>query len=149
MIALMFLTMACDSSTGLRVPKDSGPEVLGTVVLQLSAESLDIYDATVGVGRSGTVVATSAGDADLQLYEVKIVDDPGDQFFMQEFDDTVALGPAETLDLTIVATLAAEEPATCRIRVRSDDPNATEVFIPVNAWPLGWDTSDSGGDAGR
>jgi hypothetical protein len=146
-MTLALLLFACGSNaTGLSAPPDEQEGVVGTVTLSLSADQILILDAQVGYSKDAAVTATSAGDADLKVYEVNLLDNAAQIFYFEEPESQLVLAPGQSVDWRVVATLPTEEPAFATLRIRTSDPDASELRLPVAAYPIGQEPpEDTGG----
>lgn len=145
-MSLALLLLACGSNaTGLSAPPDEQEGVVGTATLSLSATEILILDAQVGYSKNGAVTATSAGDADLKVYEVNLLDNAEQIFYFEEPESQLVIAPGQSLEWRVVATLPREEPAFASLRIRTSDPDASEIRLPVSAYPVGQEPPDDTG----
>ena len=153
---LLSVLVACggDSSFSGRTKVPDAPD--GDAMLQLDPAEVFIEDIDPLYAKSGTITLTSTGTADLLVYEARMVENPEGVFYFEtvETSDDMAIAVGATVTWYVTATLAAPEAVDGTLRIRTNDPAATSVLVPVHARPLGWveggDTGDSGdnGSAG-
>ncbi|MDP2315143.1 MAG: hypothetical protein Q8P41_19745 [Pseudomonadota bacterium] len=148
LLALTLLIGCGSPQTGLtNGPKDVDI-VTGTGKMSVDREELVIADIQVDYSRSESFVISSIGDGNLQIYEIRIVADVSDVFFSEEIED-LELAPTQTYSYTVVADLAAPEPADGELRIRTSDPDAPNFILPLHAWPEGYvPPEDTGADSG-
>lgn len=125
--------------------------VTGTSRLVVNVTELVIDDMQIGYAKSGTITLESVGDSTLKVYEIGLVSNQGGVFYTAAFEKgaELELPPTETHNITVTATLPTAEPAYGELRVRTSDPDATSVSIPLHAYPHGYvPPEDTGGDTG-
>ena len=153
-MVLLAALIACQSSTGFSSTPPENDGVDGTPILTLSAQEVLIQDADVGFSKSGELTGTNSGDGNLKVYEVSVLDDTAQVLYFEEPEETLTLGPAQSLTWRVVATLQEAEPASATLRIRTSDPEANDLRIPIQIYPTGYvppeDTGggDSGTDSG-
>lgn len=144
----LILGLACGpTDTGLTQGGGGGDTVPGTGRLSLSTEEVTIVDVDPGYSKSGQFTVTSIGDANLIIYEIRIVADATDSFYFDEVED-VTLAPKQSATYTVVADLAESIVATGELRLRTNDPDYASYNMPLSAYPLGWSDTGGGGDTG-
>lgn len=139
----LILGLACTSTdTGLTNGGGNGDTVPGTGRLTLSTEALEIPDVQVGYSKSAPFTVTSIGDANLIIYEIRIVADATDAFYFDEVED-ITLAPKQEVTYNVVADLPDANPATGELRIRTNDPDYAAFVMPLCAWPEGWATPET------
>jgi hypothetical protein len=161
MMLILAALQGCAATTGFSSTPEENEGVQGNAVLALSDDALVILDAQVGYSRDGSLTATSAGDGNLLVYEVALLDNTEQIFYFEEPESTLTVAPGQALTWRVVATLEREEPAFATLRVRTNDPAANDLRVPVSVYPSGQeppedsgagpadDTGDSGGASAR
>ncbi len=148
---LLSLLFACSADTGF-APKAPTPEApVGDAVASFSTTEILITDIDPQYSKSGRVTLTSSGTGPLEVYEARLVENPERAFYMEGIDtqDGVVLAPGGALDFQVAVTLPGPVALDGTLRVRTSDPEASAVLIPVRARPVGWtEEGDSGGDSG-
>jgi hypothetical protein len=145
MTLVLAALIACQSSTGFSSNPNENEGVEGTPILTLSAQELLILDAEVGFSRSGELTGTNTGDGNLKIYEVSVLDDAAQVMYFEEPDQTLTLAPTQSLTWRVVATLETAEPASATLRIRTSDPAANDLRIPIDVYPVGQAPPDDTG----
>ncbi len=148
---LLSILVACggDSSFTGRSKVPDAPD--GDAVLQLEPAEVTIEDIDPLYAKSGTVTLTSIGTGDLLVYEARMVENPDGVFFFEtvETSDDMSIAVGASVTWYVTATLQEPTAVDGTLRIRTNDPAATNVLVPVHARPLGWvDPGDTGGDTG-
>jgi len=152
-LALSLLVGCSPQDTGLTNGPDDQEVPTGTAKMELDVTEIVIADIVLGYSKSASFTATSVGDSNLQIYEVRIVADKSDVFFFEEVED-LELAPGQSKTLTVVADLDVDAPAEGSLRLRTSDPDNATVTLPLHAYPEGYvppedtDTADTGADSG-
>ena len=136
MIALWLLACA-GNDTNFNGKVDVPDLVSGTAVAVVDPVEIVISDIDPAYSKGGQVTVRSAGDADLNIYGAQLVDNPDGVFFFQPVNELV-LTTGNQVSWTVVATLPGPVAYDGLLRVRTNDPNQTNLLIPVHARPLGW-----------
>lgn len=152
---LAALLVGCvPTDTSLTSGGDTNDIPVGTGRMTLSVQEVVITDIQVGYSKSGPFTIESVGDANLQIYQIRIVADADDVFYFDEVEevDEVELAPGQSVDYTVNADLSVAEPSVGELRLRTSDPDAAALILPLAAYPEGYvfpeDTgADSGGGA--
>jgi hypothetical protein len=145
---LLPLLVACggDASFVGRTKVPDAPD--GDAVLQLEPAEVFIEEIDPLYAKSGTLTLTSTGTADLLVYEARMVENPDGVFYFEtvETNDDMAIPAGATVTWYVTATLSGPVAADGTLRIRTNDPAATNVLVPVHARPVGWvDPGDTGG----
>ena len=146
----LILGLACGpTDTGLTNGGGGGDTVPGTGRLELSTDTIEITDIQIGYSKSAPFTITSIGDANLIIYEIRIIADATDAFFFEDVED-VELAPKQAATYNVVADLDEAVKATGELRIRTNDPDYASFNIQLSAYPEGWvDTGGAtGGDTG-
>ncbi len=124
---LTLILMACTgASSGAQDPADdSSPSGVAT----FSAEELVWTGLTVGFSEVRPLDVLNTGSGLLDVTDAAIVTDPGGVFSV-DFT-AVSLEPDDKVTMLVSALLTEDAPATGELRVRTSDPSATEVLIPL------------------
>ena len=154
-LALSLLVGCSPQDTSLTTGNKDGDIVEGTGRMSVSVEELTISEIQVGYSKSGPFTVTSVGDSNLQIYEIRVISDASDVFWVEEWGDTVELAPEQAATYSVVADLNLNEPAEGELRIRTSDPENANLILPLHAYPEGYvppedtgDTGDTGGDSG-
>ncbi|MDP2307255.1 MAG: hypothetical protein Q8P18_14610 [Pseudomonadota bacterium] len=144
-----FLVGCAPQDTTLTNGGDTNDIVTGTGRMTLSVTELVISDIQVDYSKSGTFTIESVGDGNLQIYEIRIVADADDAFYFSEEED-IELAPGQTSDpYSVTADLSEAEPSYGELRLRTSDPDAASLILPLSAFPEGYvPPEDTGGDSG-
>lgn len=143
--ALLLLVGCSPTDTTLTNGNGNDDVVSGTGAMTIDKPEITIADIEVGYSKSEQFTITSTGDANLRIYEIRIVADASDVFFFEEVEE-VELAPTQTATYTVVADLAVAEPAEGQLRVRTSDPDNAALIVPLHAYPTGYvPPEDTGG----
>lgn len=118
--------------------------VTGTGRMELDKTEIVISDIELGYSKSESFTVTSVGDANLQIYEIRIVADVTDSFYFDEVDD-VELAVGQTASYTVVADLNSDAPAEGELRLKTSDPDANALIVPLYAYPQGYEPPEDTG----
>jgi hypothetical protein len=153
-LALSLLVGCSPQDTGLSNGPDDQELATGTGKMELDVTEIVISDIMLGYSKSAQFTVTSTGDANLQIYEIRIVADESDVFFFEEVED-IEFAPGQGDTFTVVADLDVAAAADGSLRLRTSDPDNATVTLPLHAYPEGYvppedtgDTADTGGDSG-
>lgn len=149
-LALTFLVGCAPQDTTLTNGNDDNDIVTGTGRMTLDVTELVISDIQLGYSKSSRFVISSVGDANLQIYEIRIVADADDTFYFAEVED-IELAPEQTKEFSVNADLDTAEPSFGELRLRTSDPDAANFILPLAAYPEGYvppEDPDTGGDSG-
>ena len=167
MRATMFvpLLIACQTDTGFQNPTDGQVVDVGNGVLAVSTEYLNFDSVELLFAESITFVVTSAGDEPLDIYNARVVANPGAAFTFEEKEDLV-LAPGDSQDWTAAAYITAEGKYEGSLRIESNDATFPTLYLSLCAASAGYaepcpvevgtddsgnpgdDTGDTGGDSG-
>lgn len=134
---------ACNGDTSFTSTGENEDEIQGSGGLSYSPEMLVFSELAVGNTVSQDITFNSIGDVNLNLYEVRTINTGGGVFYVPDTQDLL-IGPGNSLDVTVTATLSADAPAEGRLRVKSSDADYIEFYIDLLAYPVGYQPPDSG-----
>ena len=150
---MLLLLLACSANnTGFSAtpPPTQGQE--GDILMTIDPMEMKITDCVAGEARSGSVHLESVGEGTLTVYSVRLTGDSSIFYF--EPLDALEFYPDQGTDITVVATLADDQPQEANLQFRSNDKNNPTLNVPVYAWPVGYTppadtgTQDTGKDSG-
>lgn len=147
---LILSILACSgNTTGFSSNPDQADGPSGDAAVVISPLEMVWTDLEVGYSYSQNITLESTGTGDLIVYDIRIVADAVDAFFIDEIEDLV-MPPGDVKSFPVVADLDVAKPASGTLRVKTNDVNAIEVLIPLSAYPVGYaPPDDTGGDSGR
>lgn len=132
---LVLALLACgqpDVNLGSNTDDNTG--LTGSAVAEITPAELVWTDADVGFSSVLDLTITSVGDGDLEVYEIALMNDTtGTYVFDRVRDETIAPGEAKTWPVT--CDLEEAITAEANLRVRTNDPDATEVSVPLSCSP--------------
>jgi hypothetical protein len=144
-IAALLLLVGCTPQTGFSNGKNNQDLPTGTGRMEIDKTEITVSDIQVGYSESVPFTITSVGDANLIIYEVRIVTDVDDAFYIDEFEE-IELAPGQDKIFSLVADLEADAPAEGELRIRTNDPDYASFIVPLAAWPEGYvPPEDTGG----
>jgi len=146
--ACLPLLAACSSETGFgnNNPGDINQE--GNAKADFTPtveEGVEFADLTLGVTRSEILQITSSGENNLVVYEIRIKDSADGAFYTDDEED-VTLAPGIAREFPMTATLLAEGYVEGSVRIKTNDPDALSVEVPLRAWTTGSGPDDTGPD---
>jgi len=140
------LICACGAETGFQNTDDDGDFVEGNGKLEWLPAELVFTDLLQSITVSQMLKLTSAGENNLVVYEVRVLNSGGGVFYMGEEEGQITLAPGTSREFPVTATMdewAAE--AIGSVRVKTNDPDAIVLEIPCSATPSAdWDAPDTG-----
>ncbi|GEM_PF-7127397 len=155
---LIALMLACDpgETTFSNINSDVD-EASGVAALTLSADELVFTDLQPDLAYSITLTLGSAGESNLLIYDVLIVEDDQAVFYLSAAnseDPSDELAPGTDADYVFTANLPeGVDSATARVRIKTNDPDWLDFYLPMSASALvdTSDTADTGakGDTGK
>lgn len=146
---LILSVIACSgNNTGFSSNPDEVDGPAGDAAVVIRPLELVWTDLDVGYSYSQDLTLESTGTGDLIVYDIRIVADALDAFFVDEIEDLV-MPSGDVQSFPVVADLEVAKPASGTLRIRTNDVNAIEVLVPLNAYPAGYaPPEDTGGDSG-
>lgn len=138
-----FLVLGCKPDHGFSPSDGDVDNVEGNGAIELSPESIVFTDMEVGATYSDYLKATSTGENNLEIEEIRILNSGGGVFYMEEKEDLV-LAPGTSKEFTITATLAEATLAEGSLRIKSNDLDMPVIEYALQAVPLGGDPQDTG-----
>ncbi|MES2638775.1 MAG: hypothetical protein V4850_04815 [Myxococcota bacterium] len=136
-LALTFLVGCGPQDTGLTNGNNDNDIVNGTGRMTLSVTELVIEHIVLGFSQSAQFTVESVGDANLQIYEMRIVADTDDVFFFNELEN-LEMAPGQSESYSVVADLTVDAPSYGELRLRTSDPDAAALILPLHAYPEGY-----------
>ena len=136
-LALTFLVGCGPQDTGLTNGNNDNDIVTGTGRMTLSVSELVIENIELGFSQSSQFTIESVGDANLLIYEIRIVADPDDVFYFDELEDA-ELAPGQSSSHSVNADLTVDAPSYGELRLRTSDPDAAALILPLSAYPEGY-----------
>lgn len=145
----VILALGCAAETNLSNTGQDVNEVEGAGILTYSPEIMIWEDLEVGLTSGQTLTINSVGELNLVVKQARLIDSANGQFYMEETEDKT-IGPGNSLDIAVVATLNKDKSITGTLRVETNDLDHISFDIPLEAHPIGANTADSGdpGDSG-
>jgi hypothetical protein len=139
LLLTLFILAGCTGDTGFTGGNDPGENQEGNGRITLSDKALEFDGLQVEYASTKYLRIESAGDNDLVIYRVRILDSGGNVFFTEGVED-LTLAPKESNELPVVATLHEALAAKGSLRVESNDPDALTIEVPLLANPAPVDT---------
>jgi hypothetical protein len=131
------------ADAGLRCVEvqDAGGPPTGTPALELSAAALDFGAPLPGAVTTRELVLTSVGDAPLDVYEARLIeDDARAEFGLDAPGVPATLAPGESTTITVTLIPADAEPDGGYLLLASSDPARAATLIPLVSWVKGLPT---------
>jgi hypothetical protein len=138
LVPALALLCACQAETSFQNTDDDGDDVLGKGELEWLPETVAFTDLQPSITVSQMLKITSAGENNLVIQEVRIIDSGGGVFYMGEDDfETVELVPGTSREFPVTATMDEwVELVEGAIRVESNDSDyAPYLEIACTAAP--------------
>jgi hypothetical protein len=137
-LALTFLVGCSPQDTGLTNGNNDNDIVTGTGRMTLSVPEIVIEHIELGYSKSASFTIESVGDGNLLIYEIRIVADADDVFFFDEVENA-ELAPGQTSEpYSVNADLTVDAPSYGELRLRTSDPDAAALILPLHAYPDGY-----------
>ena len=150
-LALALLSMAALSACagdGNFTQTTDGPDIVeGAGELSLDGGKLVWTELEPGVSIGNTLYFENVGELNLIIKQARITDSAGGTFYLPETEDKT-VGPGDTYEMSVVATLPGDQPKTGKLQVKTNDPLFTDFIVELEAYPVGWDTGGDTGDTG-
>jgi hypothetical protein len=150
LVALLALVGCGAPDTTLSIPGKDGEMATGSGKLEIDKSEITI-DAIQGTySKSEAFTVTSIGDANLLIYEIRLVANPDEVFFFDEVDD-VEHANGQAASYSVVARYDTEPgfAADGELRLRTNDPDNAQLIVPLHAYPEGYvPPEDTGGGTG-
>ncbi|MFN7147477.1 MAG: hypothetical protein ACK4YP_27165 [Myxococcota bacterium] len=150
-LAVLVLLAGCGPQDTAFSNGNGDPDLpTGTGRMEIDQTEITVQNIDVGYSKSAQFTITSVGDANLLLYEIRVVTDVDDVFYFDEVED-VELAPEQSATYSVVADLEVDAPSVGELRIRTNDPDYANLIVPLNAWPEGYvppEDTGGGGDTG-
>ena len=100
-------------------------------VAELSSPSIDFGQLLAGLEVSQFLTLRNRGRANLAIIQQRIADDDSTQFILDNFVPPVVIAPDDSLQLSIRFAPTSEGDKRSTLRLLSNDPEATELVVPL------------------
>lgn len=132
---ILLSLLACGvPDTGFGTTDDYEEGLTGEAKAEISPAELVWNDADVGYSSSLDLTIASVGDGELTVYEIALMADTTDTFVFDRVQD-VTLAPGESDSWRVTCDLEEAITAEAYLRVRTNDPDQTEVSVPLSCSP--------------
>lgn len=134
-VVLGLLAAGCaPQDTGFGTGTDDPVGQTGDPIAEITPAELVWTDVDVGYSFVEELTITNVGDGDLAIYEIAILTDPSEAFLLDTAAN-ITLEPAAQQSWQVTCDLATDAVAEGTLRVRTNDPAATEVVVPMTCTP--------------
>ncbi|MBN1336992.1 MAG: hypothetical protein JXB39_13625 [Deltaproteobacteria bacterium] len=141
----LVLLAACTGETHFQNADPDDVQQEGDAQAGITPLELEFPDLEIAVAKSRLIQVVSMGETDLVVQEIRVIDSAGGVFYCAEEED-VLLAPGVEREFSVVATLYEEGLVEGTLRLKTNDPDALSVNIPLQAWTEGYEPSDTGPD---
>ncbi|MFT5584060.1 MAG: hypothetical protein ACI9VR_001645 [Cognaticolwellia sp.] len=125
-----------------------GPDVTeGAGELSLAGATLVWTELEPGVSVGNTLYFENVGELNLIIKQARVTSSAGGTFYLPETEDKT-VGPGDSYEMSVVATLPGDQPKSGKLQVKTNDPLFTDFIVDLEAYPVGWDTGTDTGDSG-
>ena len=150
-LAMALLTLgalsACAGDGNFTQTPD-GPDVVeGAGELSLANAKLVWTELEPGVSVGNTLYFENVGELNLIIKQARVTDSAGGTFYLPETEDKT-VGPGDSYEMSVVATLPGDQPKVGKLQVKTNDPLFIDFIVDLEAYPAGWDTGGDTGDSG-
>lgn len=132
-LATLLLVSGCSGGDTNFQRKNQDPATqAGTGVADIYPSSLVFEDLSPTIAHSEFVKITNAGEEELQVYEIDVIDSGGGVFVVEDIA-AFELNPEASREFVVVATLPDEASATGILRIKTSDQDALNFELPLEA----------------
>ena len=147
-IPLLAVLAACSGTdTTLTNGNSDVDTVVGNGVMEIDKTEVLIDGLVVDFAQSDSFTITSAGEANLLIYEIRIIADATQSFYFEEVED-IELAPGQTRTENVTCTLTSDAPVDGILRIRTNDPDKASFELPIIGWPEGYTGDTDTGTTG-
>lgn len=150
-LAVLVLLAGCGPQDTAFSNGNGDPDLpTGTGRMEIDKTEILVENINVGYSQSEQFTIKSVGDANLLIYEIRVVTDVDDVFFFDEVED-LEFPPGQEETYSVVADLEVDAPSDGELRIRTNDRDYANLIVPLHAWPEGYVPPEDtgGGDTGE
>ena len=147
-LALAFVSFgalsACAGEGNFSQNTDEPDVIEGAGELALTDAKLVWTELEPDISVGNTLYFENVGEQNLIIKQARVTDSAGGTFYLPETEDKT-VGPGDSYEMSVVATLPGDQPKVGKLQVKTNDPLYTDFIVDLEAYPVGWDTgADSG-----
>ncbi len=127
--------LACENESGFTRQEDDVDVVSGNGEMVLEPDSVDLWGLTPENTTAETLVVMNVGENNLVIYRARIINSGEGTFYLPDEwkDSERTIGPGQSLDMILAATLAEEGTKEGSLHIESNDVNTLDHYVTLRA----------------